>query len=377
MEGSVATNDAGGGFLHWVIEVGERHAQRPVMRGAIVLWRVLFMDIAPNLPASQIFALTSRGKFQIGVAASLVAWVMCLLVPGAWSILIGTHWGSEPGRIYFFRDWHNLFLYTLVCPGYVAAGSILIATVVSGLWGIREIEERICCRPVEIDRVSWRLPLLILFLLGVSMLLTSNYMNDVSDIERIRRVYWFLDRMAGGEVRLNSLGVYYFLLNFVLLLFTLIAFTFFMSAFAGTIRLASTISQAEPGSIKGLRFEELSTRLQTYIQAYLAAKCQVAIYIVNFWVWEKSPLGQTGNLLIAHVCLFMFGVLFLSYPRVYFELQWAKLKNKSQDIDLNDMQFDRLMSQRTRIASGIIDFVFIGTVMSIPILHDFMSYSSR
>ncbi len=371
----MATSDSGGGFFHWLIEVLERYEHRPILRYTITLWRGLFVDIAPHLPASQIFALTSRGKFQIGVAAALVTWVICLLVPAIWSTLIGTHWGSDPGRVYFFRDWHNLFLYTLVCPGYVAAGSILIATVVSGLWGIREIENRVCCRPVEIDRVPWRLPLLVLLLLAVSMSLTSNYINDVSDVDRIRHVYWFLDRMSGGEARLNSLGVYYFLLNFVLLLFTLIALAFFMSAFAGTIRLARAISQADPGSIKGLRFDELSMRLQTYVQAYLAAKCQVAIYIVNFWVWEKSPLGQTGNLLIAHVFLFVIGVLFLSYPRVYFEFQWAKLKAKSQSSELADVQFDRLMSRSERIATNVIDSMFIGTVMTIPLLSNFMSYS--
>lgn len=371
----MANNDTGGGFAHWMIEVAEKNAHRPVLRHAIALWRVLFVDIAPNLPASQIFALTPRGKFQIGVAAVLVTWVMCLVVPLIWSILIGAHSGSDPGRIYFLQDWHNLFLYTIVCPGYVAAGSILIATVVSGMWGIREIESRICCEPVEVDKVPWRLPVLVLFLLGVSMSLTSNYINDVSNVDRIGQVYWFLDRLDGNYVRLNSLGVYYFLLNFVLLLFTLVALAFFMSAFSGTIRLAHTLSEAAPGSISGLRFEEMATRLKTYVQAYLAAKCQVAIYIVNFWVWEKSPLGQTGNLLIAHVFLFVIGVLFLSYPRVYFELQWAKLKAKTQGVEVGEIQFDRLMTRTERITSSAIDYIFIGTVMSIPILHDFMSYS--
>lgn len=366
---------SGGGVFHWLIEVGERHAQRPGLRHALKIWRLLFMDIAPRLPATPIFALTTGGKIQIGVAAALITWILCFWVPAIWSISIGTHWGSEPGHIYFFGDWHNLFLYTVVCPGYVAAGAILIATVTSGLWGIREIESRIHPEPFQLDRISWRVPVLVLFLLGVAMALTSNYISDVSDVARIGHVYWFVEQLADKSARLNTLGVYYFLLNFILLLFTLIALAFFMAAFAGTIQLARALAEIPVGSIGEIRFEELSIRLKTYVQAYLAAKCQVAIYIVNFWVWEKSPLGQTGNLLIAHIFLFVIGVLFLSFPRAYFELQWARLKSKSAQATLGDMQFDHLLTRKEQVASWVIDVIFIGTVMSVPVVHDFMSYS--
>ncbi|RJP69067.1 MAG: hypothetical protein C4535_07815 [Comamonadaceae bacterium] len=364
-----------GSVLHWSIDVAEKYTHYPVIKQMLTLGRILFVDIAPSLPRSQVFALTEAGKLQIGAAAALIVWILCLVIPGVWSMLIGTHLGDDPGRLYFFKDWHNLILYTVIVPCYVAAGAIVIATVASGLWEIRQLDERVCCAPVRVDRVLWRVPLLVLFILLVAIVLTSTYINDVSDVNRIGVVYWFLERLAAGDVRLNSLGVYYFLLNFLLLLFTLVSLAFFMSAFGGTIKLANSLSSAEPGTLSALEFGEMSLKLKTYVQAYFAAKVQVAFYIANFWIWEKSPLGQTGNLMIAHIFLFLIGGLFLGFPRAYFELQWWKLKSKAHGAPLGEVQFDRLLTKGEKFWLWVVDIGFIGTIMTIPILDGFMSYS--
>jgi hypothetical protein len=366
-----------GDVFHWSIALAQSYSGRPVIRQVLALWRLLFLDIAPSLPRSQVFALTETGKLQIGAAAVLISWILCLVIPSVWAVVIGVHDGADLRRVYFFDDWHNLVLYAVVVPGYVAGGAIVIATVTSGLWEIRELDRRICCPPLQVDRILWRIPLLVLFILVVAIVLTSTYINDVSDVERIGRVYWFLDQLPGGEVRLNPLGVYYFLLNFLLLLFTLVSLAFFMSAFGGTIKLANSLSAAEPGTIEALEFDEIGLKLKTYVQAYFAAKVQIAFYIANFWIWEKSPLGQTGNLMIAHLFLFLVGVLFLGFPRAYFELQWWKLKSKAHGSKLREVEFDRLLSSSEKRWLWLIDIIFVGTIMSIPVLHDYMSYGTR
>ncbi|QEI13620.1 hypothetical protein [Cellvibrio japonicus] len=362
-------------LVNLLVGIAERFSERLWVRIPIVLWRAVFVDLAPNLPRTKLFVLTSKGRFYIAVYAVLISWILCLVIPGIWSYLLGTHLGDDPSRVYFFTDVHNLWIYIVFVPAYVAGGTMVISSVIGGFYHIRELEEILGCKPIEISSIHWKVPLLVLFLLAVAFILTSTYISDVSNIERVGFTYWFLEKLPSGDVKLSSLGVYYFLLNFLLLLFTLISLTFFMSVFSGTIRIAKALKSVAPNALSELKFDVFAVKLQVYVSAYLAAKFQVAAYICNFWLWEKSPLGNTGNVMVAHIFLFVVCAIFLAIPRSFFELQWSNLQRKSGFKDVEDFELDSLMAEWQSWASWGVDVLFISTILVIPYLSQYMSYS--
>jgi hypothetical protein len=346
----------------------ERMARLPIIRSIVAVVKYLFVDLAPNLPRTRIFSLTSRGRWQIFWSAYVVTFLLCLVATCVWSMLVGTFSGDDPSIRYYSDDWQNIVLYAFVCPTYVGLGAVLIASVTGGYWELRRLEEEIAGTEIELTRLGWRVPALVLFILVVALVLTSLYIADVSDVDRVDYVYWFLEGVGGDEVRLSSLGVYYFLLNFSLLLVTLVSLAFFMSSFAATLRVASALTAPRAEGHGPLTLETMKTRLQTFVGAYLAAKLLVGVYVINFWIWEESPLGNTGNLLIAHVFLALVGVLFLAIPRNYIELQWQRYKVASGLEEPEDLQIDHLVDRRASLWALAIDQLLIGSIFYVPFL---------
>lgn len=352
----------------------EKGARLPVIRMLVKVVHFLFVDLAPSLPKTRVFSLTDRGRWQIFLSAYAVTFVFCFVVTTIWSLAIGTFDGNEANVRYFSEDWQNILLYTVVCPAYVGLGTVLIASVVGGYWELKRLEEEVGASRPDSTQLRWRVPAVVVFVLAVAFVLTSLYISDVTDLEKVGAVYWFVEEVSPGQVRLTSLGVYYFLLNFTLLLITLVSLAFFMSAFAATVRVASALTAGGPESYPDVTLESMKTKLQTFVGAYLAAKLQVGAYIVNFWIWQKSPLGNTANIVVAHVFLVLVGVFFLAIPRDYIELQWRRFRRLSKEADSEDLNVEHLVDGRAAVWATVIDTFLIGSMIYIPFLSDFMSY---
>lgn len=352
----------------------ERGARLPFVRTLMVTGRFLFVDLAPNLPKTRIFSLTTRGRWQIFWSAAAVTFLLCFVTTGIWASCIGKFSGTESQVRYFLADWHNLILYAVVCPTYVGLATVLIATVIGGYWELRRLEEEVGSGELEISRVRWRVPALVLFILAVALTLTSLYISDVTNFDKVGYAYWFVDRIESSSIlRLNSLGVYYFLLNFILLLVTLISLAFFMSAFAATVRVASALVHVQNDS--PLIAQSMKTKLQTFVGAYLAAKLQVGAYIINFWIWEKSPLGNNGNIIITHIFLVLIGVFFLAIPRDYIQLQWHRYKLRYPSHEHEEMNVDNLIEGRAAVWATAVDQLLISSIIYIPFLSKWLSYN--
>jgi len=352
----------------------EEFSKFPVIRMLVKIVRFLFVDLAPSLPKTRVFSLTERGRWQIFLSAYVVTFIFCFVVTTIWSITVGTFDGNEANVRYFSEDWQNIVLYTVVCPVYVGLGTVLIASVVGGYWELKRLEEEVGAQSSESTKLRWRVPAVIVFILAVAFILTSLYISDVVDLEKVGAVYWFVEEVSPGQLRLTSLGVYYFLLNFTLLLITLVSLAFFMSAFAATVRVASALTAGSPEKYPAVTLESMKTKLQTFVGAYLAAKLQVGAYIVNFWIWQKSPLGNTGNIIIAHIFLVLVGVFFLAIPRDYIELQWRRFRRLTKEAASEDLNVEHLVDGRAAVWAMAIDIFLVGSIIYIPFISEFMSY---
>ncbi len=348
----------------WWHTFGQWLARWPGMRLFVQIIRYLFFQLAPGLPTPLRFGMASGARRRIFAYAYFVTVVFCLGVTGTWAYVVGTWSGAEPDRVYLLADWHNLVLYTTVVPVYVSSGILLIITVLGGWHEIASLESSLRGKTVYTS-VPLKAPVLCLFALGAAFLAIANYMKDITDPSNVPAVYWFLEITGNGTRTISSLGVYYALLNFVLLLITLTTLIFFMSSVAATLGVARAIATYSRDSPE-LRFEVVKAKLSTFSEVYLLAKLIIAAYVVNFGIFADSPLGNTTNLFLMQALLVAVGVFFIAIPRNEVELQWFRYKERMEYEELELHSYDDLLDFRAARIANIIDTFFIGSLIAIP-----------
>lgn len=285
---------------------------------------LLLFQVSPDVPESLTSAWRSANLSAVFTIASCLTFIVCLLVPGAWCAMTGTFTGSDPSRLYFWHDRVNLLNYAVLCPLYVGFGAVLIAAIIQGwaelsrMTGSAESQPR----PVRDYRTMF---LLFLIIFMVALFGNAQFMAENMDPTIYHLNYWFIDHVRpDGSRVIGALGFYYGLLNFCLLFFSLLIAAAFISEFRLLFQVAESLdrlSQKEAVSTELLR-----SRLKTFTQAYLAGKLAVASYMANALVWKTAQVRHSTNLLIYGGALTLIGVVFLSIPRYYVELQWLRLR---------------------------------------------------
>jgi len=332
-----------------------------------------FVDLSPAIPRAANSGISKEQRLHAFFAGALSAFVFCFLVPVVWTELIDRFDGPDERYLYFSDDVYNIVIYAFICPLYVGFGSVLMATVFDGGAELRLLQKKLnISQPGRIGQV-WRTALFFFSTLAFTLILTVNYIADAVNLERVGVIYWFADEYDGAEVALNSLGVYYFIYNFTLLLFTVWSFMAFMTSFTAVTKVASALTRLGNAGLVQLSREEIEIKLKTFSYAYLFAKLQVAVYILNFWVWEKSPLGRSGNVVVAHVFLVIIGWICLSIPKHYIELQWSRYVHgfKGDDVSL---RIESSLSSSAQLVLVLIDNILIVSVLALPYLSEFLSY---
>lgn len=346
--------------LYWFSKLIEV-SRLPFFRQLSLLISLLFIKVAPEIPVSLRRSYTGPDGLRAGIIGFSLTFFFTMLVTIAWTWVNGTLYGSNPNIIYFLEDKCNLILYSLVCPLYVGLTCWLVVIVVKGWGEINEFKNSEITEKTDGKRFKILKALgLGALILSVGFTLTTNYINDVIVLVNQNIYYWFLTEDLH---ELRALGVYYFLLNFSLLIITLIAFTFFMSIYSLMMSVGAALESKE--KIGQLEFEILKVKLSAFTEAYIVTKFIIACYIVNIWLWADSPLGQSTkeNFIIALVLLTIIGVFLVSFPRYFVELQWFKLKlrsvNEVQGSNL-DLKYEDLRTFRIKNIAHILDYLFIG-----------------
>lgn len=364
----------------WISTQFERFFSLPGIKHIFKLFEFFFVEISPNIPRSAEQGITASQRKHAFLAGATSAWFFCLIVPIVWTLIIGRFSGEESDQMYFFNDIYNIITYLVICPLYVGFGAVLMATVLEGGADLKELEIKLGVPQAGKVKKVWTTALFFVCTISFTLSLTVNYIRDCLDFDRIGYVYWFADKQLDDVISLNSLGVYYFIYNFMLLLFTVWSFMAFMTSFTAVTRVARALTNVDATGrmTSNLRREEVEIKISTFSHAYLFAKLQVAVYILNFWVWEKSPLGQSGNIVIAHVFLVIIGWLCLSIPRHYLELQWNRYAQvfNSQGESPTQLRIQSSLSPPAQLALKLVDHFLIASVLTLPFLSNFLSYKS-
>ena len=291
----------------------------------------LLFQISPDVPESLTSAWRSASLGAVFTIASLTTVIVCLVVPAIWSAMAGTFIGSDPSRIYFCKDWVDLLNYSLFCPLYIGFGAVLIAAIVQGWGDLNQLagSAGFSTRPFRDYRNMFFIVLIIFIaaLLGEARFMAENMDSTIYPLD-----YWFMDHArSNGSRVIGAFGFYYGFLNFCLYFFSLLVAAAFISEFRLLLQVAGSLdrlSQRESVSTELLRI-----RLKTFTQAYLAGKLAVAFYMANALVWKTTQSRHSIAFFLLGGVLTLLGVVFLSIPRYYIELQWLRLRMASASIE--------------------------------------------
>lgn len=320
----------------------------------------LFVELAPSIPVSLRRSITGTAGLQAALLGAAVTLIFCLLVPFAWTLAIGRFSSEEPGTLFLRQDTTNLILYSIICPLYVGLGCWLVVAAIQGWSDIREYAAALHPQAVKTSSRGgvFKTLLLVVLILSMGFFSTASYIGDIMNPANVPQQYWFMDLTPSGEHTLGSLGVYYFLLNFVLLIITLISITLFMSIFVSVMAVGQALeAKTEPSDAE---LTVLEAKLATFTEAYILAKSLTFVYMVNFYLWKSSPLGATQNIFLAFIFLTLFGVLFVSLPRYFVELQWYRFLVRSRQVRANDDIYKDIRPFKIRVFASILDSVLIG-----------------
>lgn len=148
---------------------------------------------------------------------------------------------------------------------------------------------------------------------------------------------------ASNERVLNEAGLYYFLMNAVLLFGACCTALAYVSVSIEVMRIARNISFLPNAStITDKQFSEI---FQYYSTCYITAKFLILLYAVLFWFWTLSDIGHNANLAVAIIALAFVAIVIVPFPRLYLEHKWWLLCDK------DGSQYHDIRSHRTRIIS--------------------------
>ena len=338
-----------------------------VPRSVRTFIRLLLFQVSPGVPMSLTSAWRDASLSAVFTIGASLTFLMCFVVVLVWSAMAGTLTGSDPLRLYFLRDWVNLLNYALFCPLQVGFGSVLIATIVRGSAELKQLTSPDGSRSDTVGSYI-SMFLLLLLILVAAFFANVKFMTENMNPSIYHLNYWFIDHVtADGSRVIGAFGFYYGLLNFCLLLFALLVAAVFLYQFRLLVQIAESLDRAE--SLPSLTTEVLRKRLETFTQSYLAGKLVVAFYMATALAWKTSQVQHSTNLVVLGSALTFFGVMFLSFPRYYIELQWFWLRTEKQDTAVTDPGYEDLRacevdfvggSWKPRILASIIDTVIIG-----------------
>lgn len=338
-----------------------------IFKQLIYLIKLLFVEIAPDIPVSLSKAFTGNSGKRAFLYGAVITFIFCFVVPAIWTYANGTFIGENTSEhIYFIYDRHNIVLYILICPLYVGLGCWLAVTTITGWGKINDLKNSLLKEGESPQKtISSKTPILIFVILGMAFFLTTNYIYGVKELSVSGKDYWFFDE----EHKLGALGVYYFLLNFALLVSVLLSLMFFMSLFTSVMNVADALEEYNGDHIE---FKIFETKLASFTEGYLLAKGIVAALILNIWIWQKSPLGGvtpedntgTDNLILAGIFMTIIGGFLISLPRYYFELQWLRYKHRVGEIEDNTKGHHDIRSDKVTFWASILDTLIIGGFIS-------------
>lgn len=336
--------------------------QFPILREVKFLVSLIFVQLAPEIPTALTRSTVGIAGVGVGSAAAGATFFFCFVVNSVWTYSIGLFSGcaDNSNLMCFMDDTANVILYTFVCPLYVGLGVWLWMVVINHTGELRAYANNIRATPNPKSPNWVRGFLLLSLILAISLFGTANYISDVTDPGRVSVDYWFVERLTNNMRSIGPLGVYYFLINFVLLTISLVSITLFMSIFVVGFEVGAALDGYDkPEKIDLIA---LKLKLAAFTEAYLLGKALTFLYMMNILIWQSSPLGNTENLWVAGLFASLIGVVFISLPRYYIELQWYRYRMRTELLPKDDLgQYQDIRPSYAKFLAMFFDVAMIGS----------------
>lgn len=339
-------------LLDYCIRAGYVVVPKPVR----TLFAKLFLTISPSVPVDLRRGAGPGEVRYIFAASYVIALFFCLFVTGFLCWVEGTLQEGDPSRRAFLEDGWNLFFYAAVCPTYVGLSCALVAVTIRKWSDLADFADQTSGATPQ-RRSCYRVYSVFAGALILCTVFITNYMQDILHPTAVAaaqaKVYWFMEA-AVDNVRIpNRVGYYYISLNFALLFITLLGIACFLSLSAEVFRIGNAKSVDKIHS-----FDVLHVQIRSFTTAYILAKGLAATYLVNYFVWAVSPLGQTDNLLVAQIALTIVGGFFVAVPRQYVEMRWYELWQQSG----KSFEFAETRPPRIKAVASFLDAAFIALI---------------
>jgi len=186
----------------------------------------------------------------------------------------------------------------------------------------------------------------------------------------IRHV-WFVPDFEPEGVCYNASGYYYLVLNFGLLLFTVVSVLFFLSAAFSVIGLRQKIKDGEYEN-----FGDISSDLRPYILSFIFAKWLFLAYIINTYIWRGSFLGKTDVVDTTIAAYTIIGSIILPIPNRIVETTWyARQRRRYLEEGAPRPSFESLVPTGwpmvlKNVANLLIATIFVDTIFDVPLQVD-------
>jgi hypothetical protein len=263
----------------WFFDQALRLSNAMFPRSLRSFMKLLLFQISPDVPESLTSAWRDESLNAVFTIAASLTFIMCFVVVFVWSAMVGTLIGTDPSRLHFLKDWVNLLNYGLLCPLHIDFGAVLIATTIRGSAELKQMTPP--------DRREQRsvgsygsMFLLMLVILMAAFFANARFMTENMNSSIYLRNYWFIDHLRpDGSRVIGAFEFYYGLLNFCLLLFSLLVAAAYVSEFRLLVQIAESLDRLK--TKHSMTTEVLRKKLTTFMQVYLAGKLAVAFYMAN------------------------------------------------------------------------------------------------
>jgi hypothetical protein len=302
----------------------------------ITLFRVLVWGVSPAAEPNFEHKPDWRRILIVAIGAAIAALAFSFGLNYLFASAANTLSGSDTGRLYYLHDIHNIRIYTLIAPIYIACASVVIYVYVTSSLFMRRFDEDLSLW--ESTVLTLRFVVFILVVLGVDAFIQYRYFSEIvtnyreltyrtpERAEQCRKLlYWFVERSASGELMLNVSGMFYFIGNFVRFGIVVAAVFCFVGASASIVRLGVDISPAGMNDITAVR-----ERLFSFSIIELWTKGLYFILNIHGKVWGDSCLSGHLNIRLAGAAVFAVGWVALTIPRNFVEYRlWRVLRQQA------------------------------------------------
>ena len=296
------------------------------------LFADFFFSLSPDVPYDLSKRIREKGYRRLIGYGAAIGFLFCFCTTGAFCYFENVLFPSqcqlktaeECSRVQFFlTDYVNIIMYTLVTPATVGIGLALLLAAITTWQTLDEVLGR-----ERSNLIGWKGFAVGALIIIASSIAIASYISDVVNPEGVMGAvannlhFWFLGDPA-IQSTLKSITVYYTILNFLILVFTLSCIAVFVTAVQPIVKLSSLLSIRKLTLDKETG-EGLIARMAPFADCYLFAKMLLAITMIHSIVWSYSPLAVTSNFNLERGFIVFVSIFFIAIPRLHFELEWYR-----------------------------------------------------